>query len=368
MDINLEPVYETIMTAVSAEGVFGVTDVVLPPDKMLKHLAAEYHKLKMITEPTQWTHPDDRMAAHDADSKLELFYEGAKERCGNGTYGLSNVPNAVKGRKSFTTSVRKYYIGDRVHEGNTSIYEGHCEISDGLSGLVLMKLADKVEDNPRLMREKRVFDLLHKDPANQWKHLPLLLDNFKAGPRVGLIMRKFNGYNLYDIRKMKRYMNGIDRKHVVWMLNRLLSVVGYAHNCGVIHGNIDPSHVMIRPEDHNLCLLDWTSAAVTPRSTGDKLEYISDYSAPELVEAKTPPLPSADIYSIGKMAIWLLGGSIRSNTMPSSVEQDLQNFLKGFVNTSPIQRPQDAWQLHAQLIYVVEKLWGKRKFLKFEVE
>jgi len=368
VDINLEPVYESIMEAVSSEGVFGVTDVVLPPEDMLRYLDAEYHKLKCITEPTQWTHPDDRMAAYDADTKLEFFYGRAKERIADSTYGLSNISDAIRSRKSFSTSARKYYIGERVHSGNTSIFEGNCEISDGLSGLVLLKLADSVESNPRIAREKRVLEALHRNGAPQWKHIPLLLDNFKAGPRMGLVMRKFNGYNLYDVRNMKMYKDGIDRKHVVWMLNRLLSAVGYAHSCGVIHGNIDPSHIMIRPEDHNLCLLDWSTAAIRPSVTGDKLEYISDFSAPELVDAKTPPLPSADIYSIGKIAIWLLGGSIRSNTVPSCVENELVNFIKGFANTSPIQRPQNAWQLHGQLIYIVEKLWGKRKFLKFNVD
>jgi hypothetical protein len=368
VDINLEPVYETIMEAVSSEGVFGVTDVVLPPEDMLRHLAAEYNKLKMMTEHTQWTHPDDRTAAYDADTKLEFFYEKAKERVTAGTYGLSNISDAIKGRKSFSTATRKYYIGDRVHQGNTSIFEGYCEISDGMSGLVLMKLSDDVDGNPRIAREKRVLELLHKKGAPQWKHLPLLLDNFKAGPRMGLIMRKFNGHTLWDVRYMKMYKDGIDRKHVVWILNRLLSVVGYAHSCGVIHGNIDPSHIMIRPDDHNLCLLDWSTAAINPAVTGDNLEYISDYSAPELVDSKAPPMPSADIYSIGKIAIWLLGGNIRNNTLPSSVEGDLARFIKGFVNGSPIQRPQNAWQLHGQLIYVIEKLWGKRKFLKFDVE
>ena len=368
MDINLEPVYEIIMEAVSSEGVFGVTDVVLPPQDMLRHLAAEYHKLKMMTEHTQWTHPDDRTAAFDADTKLEFFYEKAKVRVSDGTYGLSNISDAVKSRKSFTTAIRKYYIGDRVHSGNTSIFEGNCEISDGLSGLVLLKLADSVEANPRVAREKRVLETLHKKGAPQWKHIPLLLDHFKAGPRMGLVMRKFNGYNLYDIMKMPMYRDGIDRKHVVWILNRLLSAVGYAHSCGVIHGNIDPSHIMIRPEDHNLCLLDWSTAAIRPHITGDKLEYVSDFSAPELVDAKTPPLPSADVYSIGKIAIWLLGGGLRGNALPASVESEMQNFVKGFVNSSPIQRPQDAWVLHRQLIYIVEKLWGKRKFLKFNVQ
>jgi serine/threonine protein kinase len=368
VDINLEPVYDTIMTAVSAEGVFGVTNVVLPPEDMLRYLEAEYHKLKMITEVSQWTHPDDITAATDADARLEYFYEEAKGRLADGMYGLSEAVTAVRGKKSFETAKRKYYVGDCVHRGNTSVYEGFCEVANGVHGLVLIKLADKAEDNYRIEREKRINEALHRKSVPQWKHLPLVLDNFKAGSRMGLVMRKFDGHTLNEIMAMPMYKAGIDRKHVVWMFNRLLSVVGYAHSCGIIHGNIEPTHVMIRPDDHNLCLIDWSTAVVNPSVTGERLEYVSDYSAPELVEAKRPPLPSADIYSIGKLAIRLLGGNIRNNKLPSSVEKELQNYFKGFVNESPIQRPQDAWVLHKQLIYIVEKLWGKRKFLKFEVQ
>ncbi len=368
MDINLEPVYETVMQAVSAECVFGVVDIVLPPEDMKRYLDAEYHKVKMITEPTQWSNPEDRIAAEDADSRLESFYKSAQIRLEEGTYGLSTLSESVKSRPSFSTEKRKYYIGNKLNIGNSTIYEGHCEISDGLSGLVLIKLVDDVADNPGAMREKRVLDLLHKKPAPQWKHLPLLLDMFKSGGRIGLVLRKFNGYTLNEIMNMQRYRNGIDRKHVVWMLNRILSAIGYAHNTGVIHGNIDPSHLLIKPDDHNVCLVDWSTAAVRPQQTGDKLELSSEFSAPELANEKYIPSSSADIYSIGKIAIWALGGNVSNDTMPDSVEEDLQRFIKGFVTRSQIQRPQNAWQLHKQLIYTIEKLWGRRKFLKFHID
>ena len=44
---------------------------------------------------------------------------------------------------------------------------------------------------------------------------------------------------------------------------RVLSVIGFAHSQGVIHGNIDPAHLLIRGEDHNVTVLDWSNALLS---------------------------------------------------------------------------------------------------------
>lgn len=366
MDLELEPVYAQIMEAVSAEEVFGVTDIVLPPDDMLAHLAVEYEKLHNVTDPKQWSNPNDYEMAQDADTRLNKFYETAKFRINDGTYGLGGLTEHHTRGPCFETSKRKYFLGDVIAEGDISIvYQGFCAVGDQSAGEVVIKVVDDAEDNDFMQNEIRILQVLHETKAPQWKHLPLLLDTFESEGRLGIVLRRFNGHNLLEVRENSRYVNGIDQKHMVWMLNRTLSAIGYAHSQGIVHGNIEPSHMMIKPDDHNLCILDWSYASLLPQQTGDSFKaYTEIYSPPE-VKANKTPLPCSDIYSIGKVMIWLLGGDPETNEMPDCVEKELQMFLKGFVMKGYLQRPRDAWQLHKQLITIIEKLWGPRKFLQF---
>jgi serine/threonine protein kinase len=217
-----------------------------------------------------------------------------------------------------------------------------------------------------MRNEARIIGILQNEPSNQSKHLPVLLDQFRTTDRrSGLILKCFNGYDLYSVRE--EYKDGVDQKHMVWMLNRLLSVLGYAHSKGIIHGNIEPAHLMIRPSDHNLCLIDWSYGIVDPSATGDGFKVFNkDFSAPEVKERK-PPIPSSDLYSVGKCMIYALGGNIKTNTMPDSVNKDLQRFIQFFIRESPIQRAQDAWEMQNQLVELIEYLWGPRKFLEFRM-
>jgi serine/threonine protein kinase len=366
MDLELESVYDKIMTAVSAEDVFGVTDVMLHPDELLEYLAVEYDKLHQVTDPDKWSEVDDLEMAQDADYKLKQLYRKAQERIREGLYGLGGLRIFSKGLPSFSTSKRKYYLGDVLEEGEiATIYTGYCEIGDESAGEVAIKLIDDSADNDLAQNEIRILRLLHEKKAPQWKHLPFLLDTFQTDGRTGLVLRKINGFDLLQVRDHKRYRKGVDRKHMVWMLNRILSLYGFAHSLGIVNCNIEPSHFMFRPVDHNGWAIDWSYAAYRPEQTGDCFRvHTPIFSAPE-VEKKLPPIPASDIYSIGKVMIWLLGGNPETNEMPDKVEEELQRFLLGFVMESPIQRPDDAWGLHDELIRLVEGLWGKRKFLQF---
>ena len=50
---------------------------------------------------------------------------------------------------------------------------------------------------------------------------------------------------------------GIGGRDAAWMWRRLLTVLGYAHRAGAVHGAVLPPHVLIHPELHGLILIDW---------------------------------------------------------------------------------------------------------------
>jgi hypothetical protein len=84
------------------------------------------------------------------------------------------------------------------------------------------------------------------------------------------------------------------------------------------------------------------------------------------VKEKRFPTPAADLYSAAKCMIYLLGGDIKTNHIPQSVNPKISMFLEYFLLPSSIQRAQDAWQTYAQLQNLRNEIWGEERFRKFK--
>src|ERR1035437_232862 len=371
MDSGLEKAYNDIMSAVRAEDLFGELNLSGQSLSMEHALAQAYDRLKSVVDPELYKRsPDDKDLAADALSRLNQFFERAKARLGNGVYGSTQQRPSLKkvGSVSIKTATREYYLGEQIAEGTIgTIYDGECAIRDEFAGRVAIKIMNSSADNELAWREAKALEMLHKGNGPQRKHLPVLLDRFQTSDqRVGLVFRYIEeSQDMYTILDQPEHADGVDRKHMVWMLNRILSAVGYAHNLGIVHGNIEPAHLLVRGRDHNVFVIDWAWSAISPAKTGDQFKVFTEhFSAPE-VKKQGPPHPASDIYSIGKCMIYLLGGNVETNEMPDSVEPKIQRYLEYLVTESMAQRPHDAWDQWRFLDTLVRELWGKKRFIPF---
>lgn len=333
----------------------------------------------------------------EAKATLEELYKWAKtkivgqdsetsETSETAARAKERTPTESSEEIKITTKKRDYYITEAIVEGDLSlVYRGYYS-EDGTPADVVLKIIKDPADNSFAKKEAAVLELLYAEPNNegrQLKHLPKLMDQFiTANNQRGNILTYLDGCDLTAVKA--KYKKGVDRKHMVWMLNRLLSLLGYAHSKGIVHGNITPAHLMIRPRDHNGWMIDWGYSIIDPSVNGAKFTvFDEEFSAPEIQQR--PALPSAgecssqlqalhldaifsaDIYSVGKCMIYILGGDIKTNRMPNDVEEPLQRLLKSFVIESPLQRPRDAWEMHSELRKIITALWGKREFLEFRM-
>jgi len=250
-------------------------------------------------------------------------------------------------------------------EGDLSyVYSGYENNSERTE--IILKLIKNPGDNDLAQNEIKILQNLQSEEVAQSKHLPKLLDQFKTtANQLGLILTRFDGYDLRTVREHHFYKNGISDQHMAWILCRLLSVLGYVHKKGIIHGNLEPSHILIQPSNHNLYLIDWTCSVFDPIHTNDVFKVFNqDFSAPEIVEKKLPT-PAADLYSAGKCMVYLLGGDLKNNFIPESVDPRIQRFLAYFLLPSPFQRAQDAWHEFAQLQNLRTEIWGEERFQEF---
>jgi serine/threonine protein kinase len=231
---------------------------------------------------------------------------------------------------------------------------------------VVIKIAADSSCNQRLQNEVRILDALHEAALPQWKHLPLVLDRFQAGGRFGIVQRKISGFSLGEVRRHRQHINGVEQRHVAWMMDRLFSCLGFVHSLGVVHGSLGAEQVIVQPESHNVIVCGWNGAVLNPAVTGEKIIVSADdLPAPEIIEDQ-PVGPWTDIYALGKLMIWVLGGNPADNTMPDSVDEKIQRFLLSLVHENYRLRPDNAWDLHDQQCRIKDSLWP-RKFLHFDM-
>jgi len=191
----------------------------------------------------------------------------------------------------------------------------------------------------------------------QHKSLPVLLDSFQLddGRKANVMRRIEDGYDLYSLREY--FPEGLNQKHVCWVLERLLSVLGFLHINNVVHGAIEPGNIIVTPENHNGFLIDFLLSIPDAASHNAKYVAVNDYSAPE-IRAGVKPHPSSDMYSLGKSMVYLIGGDEKTLEFPSDVDPTIVRFIRGFLKSDPAKRANDAWKYYHKLRKLRDELFG----------
>ncbi|MDR0979368.1 MAG: protein kinase [Lachnospiraceae bacterium] len=190
--------------------------------------------------------------------------------------------------------------------------------------------------------------------------LPIVETQLVVNGNSAFLMREIEGTPL--LRLLEEYPNGVPAEHVMWMLERLFSAIGYLHYNKVVHGNIKGEHILINKQNHNVSLLGFSLCITDADKPTAKYNVINDiYTAPE-VDKNARVLPNADIYSVGKLAVLLLGGDVHSNGMPLSIDARIRSFIRTLVNPNPLERPNDAWVLWDEVIKLRNDVFGTERF------
>lgn len=370
MDSDLEPIYLRLTQAVQPEDVFRFDDVILPPSLWRKLLDTQYTKLKATTTQA-FTHPEDVACAKEADSLLERYHAEAVEKANGHMFGLPgwNKPRPAHLTRSFAIGAHTYWIGPKERESDHfTFYPGVLEKDGRVVGLITVKRAKTLEASRLLVNESRVLSVLHGEQVPQWKHLPQVFDQFEASGLVGVCLRQTHGVTLKGVRDHRLHREGLDQRHMVWMIDRALSALGFVHRQGVVHGALSPEHLLIQPNYHNVILTDWVGAVVHPARSFERVDPVTTpraFVAPEVLSGGTVG-PWTDLYSLGKCMIWALGGDPDSNETPDSLAEPLKFALQRLVAERRELRGSDAWEVYREFAEIKDSLW-KRKFLHLDL-
>jgi hypothetical protein len=293
--------------------------------------------------------------------------------------GLPNVAQAALDTSplDISTGGRRYRVFDRLAIGSVcAVYRCRFSAGRGETEGVFKIVRDPCANN-LVVNEAEVLRQLHErdDEKRFAPFLPLVEDSIAvqgdaaAPPRQANVLRMHRDirspgelYTLAEV--LRQYPAGLDARDVAWIWRRLLSILGFVHVQGVVHGAVLPMHVMIEPREHKLILVDWCCAVQEPPNPGTRLTVISGghlawYKKESL--AANPPTPALDIALGARCMVELLGGDPLSLDFPNNVDPAIQRNLLRCVGAGP-SSGLDAWKLLDDFDRLIEVLWGPRQF------
>lgn len=356
MDPTLEFLAKQIKNAKKPEDIFGaLKGTEQEKEEALKKI---YRDLCKNVHPDKFSTSDleSQCAANECTARLNDFYREAKSNFssyGNSTaevkeemqeFGVGDFLYRIS-PKNISGDFSEVYFGERIKAGNIE--------------KICLKVAKDPDQNELLKNESQILKSISH------KSIPTFLEYFIfEDKRVTNVIKNIeDSYDLHTIRQY--FTKGLPQEHTVWVMDRLLSVLGYLHSNTIIHGSIEPGNILIRPKDHNSFLIDYSLAISEANSDDAKYSGLNDFSAPEINKSSRPH-PSTDMYSLGKSMIYLLGGD--GIDIPNSVDVRIQNYLNGFVKKNPSRRKNDAWAEWHSLQKLRTEIFGApHQFLNLDI-
>lgn len=190
-----------------------------------------------------------------------------------------------------------YELLDQIYRGGTGqILKAKHRFMDRVAAIKLLSMASA--ENPETLARFRRKMRLH----SYFDH-PNLVSSYDAGELEGmqyLILEYVDGMDL--VRMLRK---GILKVHAaIHYMIQACEALTFAHDLGVVHRNINPSHILIGPRGQ-VKLIGWGSAfyddqePLTSFEGEGKLIGVLDYVAPEQLADSTRVDPRTDIYSLG---------------------------------------------------------------------
>lgn len=347
--MTIKEIYEKVLQAKRPIEFFGKVS----NEEELKKIYKQYVKK---------VHPDtvtneDKYIAEQTISILNTLYDLGIKEFQKGIYNVTSTVELYEHMEplfEITINGELYQFFENVFEGEVAyIFKGTNK-----KDIVYLKMAIDPEDNELLDTEYDVLSTIRH------QSLPYVEQKIQVNDSKAILMREVKGITMNEL--LEQYKRGVPAEHVMWMMERLLSVVGYLHSNCIVHGNIKPENIIINKYNHNVSLVGFSFCIPKANTSEAQYKIVNDYyTAPEVNKTATV-LPSSDVYSIGKIAIKLLGGDVSSNGMPILVDKRIRTFIRKMVSTNLYDRPNDAWKLWTELIELRNEVFGTKRFKKLD--
>ena len=368
MNNELEFLYQTLKKAKNPEEVFGILagtieDKLSACTKTFRHLVALAH-------PDHFLNEEDKKVATEAFKLLQPFYEAAKQKIQNGTYGDLSMGVSTE-PVHITTKRNAYELGSILFTGSISdIFKGQHEEA-GIGKEILIKVARSYKNNDFISNESTVLKKLGKESHHGLEELiPKCIDSFIISDTATRTIRRANVFdykpdlvNLAYV--IKKYPGGIDPKDMAWMFKRILVAIWVAHEQGIVHGAVLPQHILLNLVNHGILLIDWSFSAKISETYIKAIDSTCKDFYPLSVFDKEVATPEVDIYMAAVTIIKLLGGDSKTKIIPNSVPKEIRSILRACILE---HSGFTAMEIHEEFNQTIKKLFGPPKFRNFQIK
>lgn len=306
--------------------------------------------------------------------------------CGSTVQLDGSAVSAGRFRKAFRVwnSPESYQIPSWISVGDSHWVLENCiangDISDVYTGqrarwpteLVIIKLLRELQDRPVFDNEWEVLQLLHRSDApgsDTFTMLipqPVLHGNITHGLNPGQrvhIFRWASGFHHTFDEVLRAYPQGIPPRASIWIWRRILEVLSFLHNSGIVHGAVLPSHLLVQENEHGVRLVGYSCAG----RFGEKLRRISsrfEVFYPREARASLTLLPQLDLMMSARCMVSILGGNPATGTLPKAVPALLAQLVQQIALTDPARSSgEDAWSIRQKLGTIADAVFGAPQFI-----
>jgi len=162
---------------------------------------------------------------------------------------------------------------------------------------------------------------------------------------------------------LQAYPQGIPPRASIWVWRRILEVLTFIHNSGLIHGAILPSHLLVQDNEHGILLVGYGSAG----RKGKKLRMSSKRFETfyELSNRSISTLsPQLDLILSARCIIAILGGNPGTGMLPTTVPKRLADIIQQIAfDESGASAREDPWTIREELGVIANEIFGAPEFI-----
>lgn len=335
-----------------------ITELLINAKRPIEIFGSNENEIKKVYRNyAKICHPDlskeeEKALAEKATKILNEYYTLAQKEIQDGTYQILDEKEFLKRTSplfEFELKGREYkfYKVSRCEDVAT-VYEGLLD-----EQLIELKIASDESDDDLIKEEGKILSELDH------LSIPKLISKAKINGRNAVIVERKDGLTIEEI---KKYYGNLSGEHICWILERLLSVVGYLHSKKIVHGNIKRENVLIDPSTHNVSVTDYSLCIEEANKETSKYKIVNETFSPKYVGKDAKVIPNVDIYAVGMLAIDLLGGDMDRVALPVNVDVKVRSFIRKLLS----EKENDAWALWNELIQIRNEVYGHQRFKTLE--
>lgn len=231
----------------------------------------------------------------------------------------------------------------------------HCVLGDKFQVVVKQ---EKTQAEPHVTNFRHEAEMLARFSHHA---MPTLLGYQKsAGDGDMMVMKLMSGDSVEKVLRD----GAVTDEHMLWMLDRALEGLDYLHGLHrVVHSDLSPRNLLIHIPTHSAAIIDFGLSVVRPTERSVAKGGTEGFMAPELDQA-LPPIPQSDLYSIGKIGIYLIGGDPAASSFPPDVHPEVRALLSGLTLRDPRRRPGGAVEVRRAIKDLRMRVWQRTSCLQ----